>query len=131
MAKRIEFDLIHGFPVGDERLKHVVMREWETGDLMDAQEQAEQMVLVPTQDGDVRPELVVSAVRSDVILLGSQIVKVDDRSGPFTPRDMRLFHKEDYSLLLKKAEELDALSDAESRKLTEAAEQRGRTEADQ
>lgn len=128
----LTFNLAHGLEIGGDLLKEVVLREPTTGDLLDAREQAEKPVYAPKPDGSgLTAELVVSSAKADVILLGLQIKRIGDVSGPFKVETLRKLHREDFALLLEKAEELDGATSPETRAAQEAMGQRGRDDADQ
>lgn len=129
----VNFQLKHGYPSGEERLKDIVLREPTTADLLESREQAERVVFVPKGDGSAGtvPELVVSPNKADAILLGRQIKRIGNLSGPFTPEMLGKLHREDFSLIIAKAEELDEAWPADDKAALEALTERGRPQSDQ
>ena len=108
------FDLEHGFKVGESTHSEVGLRKLATGDYIDAQLAAEKVVV---QNGKAL------AYTSDVLmgleLLGRQVEYIGAIQGPFTVKDFRKLHEDDFQLIQKKAEALD-------NQLAEALAQRGR-----
>ena len=112
------FDLIHGFKVGESTHTEVGLRNLTTGDYIDAQLASEKVVV---QDGKAL------AYTSDVLmgleLLCRQVEYIGAVQGPFTIRDFRKLHEDDFKLIQEQATELD-------NQLAEALAQRGRTLGD-
>lgn len=123
---RITVPLIHGLKIGEIVCKDVVLREATAGDVLDAQEAAERLMMVPTQNG-VEPMLVVSPSRVGVEVLRRQIVSIGDVSGPLDLKLMHKLHPEDLNLLLAKSEQLDGAAVAQTQ---EGVAQRGRGDSD-
>ncbi|MGP9666247.1 hypothetical protein ACT3TY_16710, partial [Halomonas sp. AOP22-C1-8] len=101
---RIDVPLIHGLKIGEAVCKDAKLREATAGDVLEAQEAAERLMMVPTQNG-VEPMLVVSPSRVGVEVLRRQIVSIGDVSGPLDLKLMHRLHPEDLNLLLAKSEQ--------------------------
>ena len=124
---KISVPLIHGLKIGEAVCKDVVLREATAGDVLEAQEAAEKLMMVPNAEGGFEPMLVVSPSRVGVEVLRRQIVSIGDVSGPL---DLKLMHRldpEDLNLLLAKSEQLDGAAVAQTQ---EGATQRGRGDSD-
>ena len=124
---RITVTLAHGLKIGDELHHQVVLREATAGDILDAQEEAERLMLVPNDDGGVEPMLIASPSRVGVEVLRRQIVSIGDVSGPLDLKLLRRLEPEDLNLLLAKSEQLDG---AAVESVQEGAKTRGRDPSD-
>ncbi|NVF15012.1 phage tail assembly protein [Vreelandella maris] len=122
----INVPLIHGLKIGEAVCKDAKLREATAGDVLDAQEAAERLMMVPTQNG-IEPMLVVSPSRVGVEVLRRQIVSIGDVSGPLDLKLMHRLHPEDLNLLLAKSEQLDGAAVAQTQ---EGTTQRGRGDSD-
>lgn len=118
----ITFQLEHGLKAvgsGDEQLlyREVGLRELTAADLIDAQIDAEKVVV---QNGKA------VAYTSDVLyglnLLCRQVEYIGDLPGPLTINMIKKLHVEDFGLLQSKAQELDMA-------LTEELAKRGRQDS--
>lgn len=118
----ITFQLEHGIPGktmggGDEPLlyRDVGLRELTSADLIDAQLEAEKVVV---QNGKA------VAYTSDVLyglnLLCRQVEYIGEIKGPLSMQLLKKLHVDDFGLLQSKAQELDMA-------LTEALAERGRS----
>lgn len=118
----ITFQLEHGIPGktmggGDESLlyREVGLRELTSADLIDAQLEAEKVVV---QNGKA------VAYTSDVLyglnLLCRQVEYIGEIKGPLSMQLLKKLHVDDFGLLQSKAQELDLA-------LTEALAERGRS----
>lgn len=105
---RITVALIHGLAIGEEVHKEVTLREPTAGDILDAQEASERLMMVPTGDGGVEPMLVSSPSRSSMEVLRQQIVSVGDISGPLDMKLLRKLDPEDLDMLLATTGNLNA-----------------------
>lgn len=105
---RITIALIHGLAIGEEVYKEVTLREPTAGDILDAQEASERLMMVPTGDDGVEPMLVSSPSRSSMEVLRRQIVSVGDISGPLDMKLLRKLDPEDLDLLLATTGNLNA-----------------------
>ncbi|MEZ8869547.1 phage tail assembly protein [Vibrio sp. 10N.247.310.56] len=109
------FQLDHGFKVGEVVHLEVGLRELNSGDYIDAQLAAEKVIV---NDG------VAMAYTSDVLygaeLLVRQIEYIGSVKGPFTVKELRKFHQDDFKLVQEKARELDEL-------IAQELENRGRS----
>lgn len=124
---KLPVTLIHGLKIGETECKDVVLREASAGDVLDAQEAAERLMMVPNSDGGFEPMLVVSPSRVGVEVLRRQIVSIGDLSGPLDLKLMHRLHPEDLNRLLAKSEQLDGAAVAQTQ---EGATQRGRGDSD-
>ncbi|MGY4028231.1 phage tail assembly protein [Aeromonas rivuli] len=116
----ITFQLEHGLKAmgsGDEPLlyRDVGLRELTSADLIDAQLEAEKVVV---QNGKA------VAYTSDVLyglnLLGRQVEYIGEFKGPLDIKVLKKLHVDDFGLLQSKAQELDMA-------LAEALAERGRS----
>lgn len=98
------FDLEHGLKVGEGTHFEVGLRELDTGDFIDAQMASEKVVV---NEGKA------ISYTSDVIygleLLGRQIEYIGAVKGPFSVKELRKLHPDDFGLVQQKAGELDML----------------------
>jgi phage FluMu protein gp41 len=94
--------LAHGLKVGDDTLKEVVVREMTAGDILEAKEEAEKMVLTP--EG---PALLTSPTRFGCELLRRQIVRIGNLSGPIALSELKKLHPADLNMIQAKIDELD------------------------
>ncbi len=99
----ITFVLKHGLKVGEDTLTDVVMRELTAGDVLGAKEESEK--LCHTVEG---PVFVTSPTLMGANVLRRQIVRIGDMQGPLSLHDLRRLHTQDFVLLQRKADELDA-----------------------
>lgn len=122
MAKQ-SFELKHGIKLVEKMHKECVIREATTGDILDAQDAAEKLVMVPGRDGDPVPRLVVSDHRMGMELARRQIVSIGGIKGdPLSAEDFRLVHPEDLEIIQAELEKLDGAG------AEEVLAQRGRSE---
>ncbi|SNR59556.1 Mu-like prophage FluMu protein gp41 [Humidesulfovibrio mexicanus] len=98
----LTFSLHYGLKIGEDVLKEVVLREMTAGDILDAKEDAEKMVLAP--EG---PVLVTSPTRFGTELLRRQIVKIGNLSGPIALSELKRLHPADLNMIQAKADEID------------------------
>lgn len=98
----LTFSLHHGLKIGEDVLMEVVVREMTAGDILEAKEDAEKMVMTP--DG---PVLVTSPTRFGTELLRRQIVKIGNLSGPIALSELKKLHPADLNMIQAKADELD------------------------
>jgi len=110
----INFSLIHGYKVGEDTLMDVVLREVIAGDVIEAQEESEKLVMVPTEKGQLQPELIPSPTLVGINVLRRQIVSIGNAKGPFDVYEIKKLHPVDLSLLQEKADELDSAVVAEN-----------------
>ncbi|EGJ49052.1 phage tail assembly protein [Desulfocurvibacter africanus] len=123
----VTFAIKHGLKVGEDTLSEVLLREPTAGDIIEAQEESEKLVLVPSKDGP-QPQFVTSPTLVGVNVLRRQIVRIGNVQGPIDLVMLKRLHPEDMGLLNRKADELEAAMLAEITPKTagqEAAE-RGR-----
>jgi phage FluMu protein gp41 len=105
---RVTITLIHGLAIGEDTHKEVVLREPTAGDILDAQEASERLMMVPTPEGGAEPMLISSPSRSSVEVLRRQIVSIGDISGPLDEKLLRKLDPEDLDLLLAVTGNFDA-----------------------
>jgi len=109
----IKVPLIHGYKTGESILKNAFIRPYTAADLMEAEEESEKLVSVPSPDGGLEHKLVLSPALYGRNIFRRQITSMDDVSGPFTIFELtKNLHLEDYALLQKKIEELDSANEA-------------------
>lgn len=114
--------LQHGFKIGETLHLDYELREVSAGDILDAMEESEKLVMVP---GDrPRPELVASPTLVGVNTLRRQIVRLGTYPGPLTLVELKRLHPADLGLLQTEAELLEAGAAPE-------AAQRGRADRGQ
>lgn len=98
------FDLEHGYKVGERTHSEVGLKELTSGDYIDAQLAAEKVIV--SEDKAV-------AYTSDVLygleLLVRQIEYIGVIQGPFSIKELRKLHQDDFKLVQEKATELDEL----------------------
>ena len=95
-------ELDGGLTIKDTVHKKAVIREANGGDLIDATEESEKLVIVG--DG---PALVASPTMVGLNTLRRQIVSIGDYPGPLTVAELRKLSATDLSLLQEKASELE------------------------
>ena len=105
---RVTITLIHGLAIGEDTHKEVVLREPTAGDILDAQEASERLMMVPTPEGGAEPMLISSPSRSSMEVLRRQIVTIGDISGPLDEKLLRKLDPEDLDLLLAVTGNFDA-----------------------
>ena len=101
----VKVPLNTGLTIGDEIHKEAVIREVTAGDLIDATDDSEKVVL--TADGYA---LLVSNTLAGLHTLRRQIVSVGSHPGPLTLGELRLLSGKDLNLLQDAAEKLDNAS---------------------
>lgn len=127
MAVR-EFELKHGLVIGNGIVKNVRLREPTAGDVIEAQDESEKLVMMPDPKNGMTPTLVTSPARMGIEVLRRQILAIDDFNGPLDLSDMKRLHPEDLNLMQHEAEELEAFAAAEF--ASQAVSQRGRSDGD-
>lgn len=123
----ITFELTHGIPGktmggGDEPLlyREVGLRELNTCDLLDAQQEAERIGFA----ANGKAVSYVSDVQYGLSLLRRQIEYIGEVRGPIDINIIRKLHVEDFDLIQRKAQELDQ---ALAEDLAKRVEARGRS----
>lgn len=137
MAKtRVTITLIHGLTIGEGvneyTGKEVVLREPTAGDILDAQEASERLMMVPTPEGGAEPMLISSPSRSSMEVLRRQIVSVGDISGPLDEKLLRKLDPEDLNLLLHETGNLSAggVNQVQEELVKRGRDEGGRPDAD-
>lgn len=114
----IKVPLKHGLTLGDKPQMEAELRELTVGDILEAGEESEKLVL-----GNDGYELVQSPTLMGSHLLRRQIVRIGAIDGPFTLGQLKKLHPEDFARLQAAAQSLEqAVGLAASREVT----QRGR-----
>jgi phage FluMu protein gp41 len=108
------FDLTHGFKTETATHTEVGLRKLTTGDYIDAQLAAEKVVVQ-----DKRALAYTSDVLMGLELLCRQIEYIGPIQGPFTIKDLRKLHEDDFTLIQNQGTALD-------NQLAEALAERGR-----
>lgn len=103
----INVTLEHGLKIGDVTHLVATLRDPNSGDIIDAMEESEKLVLLPGSDRP-EPALVASPVLVGINTLRRQIVSIGDYKGPLTLAEIKRLHPSDLDRLQKKAEELEA-----------------------
>ncbi|MBL1321508.1 MAG: phage tail assembly protein [Methylophaga sp.] len=123
---QVKVTLQHGLKVGDITYKQAVLREAIAGDIMEAQEDSEKLMMVPTAEGGVEAQFVVSPALMTGHVLRRQIKCIDDHQGPLDLAELKKLHPSDLNLLLDAQQKMD---NASNNTLKEVAT-RGRTDSD-
>ena len=120
--------LKHGFRVGDHQFMVATIRETTSGDVIEANEESEKVVMVPTEDARgnlvTEAQLVTSPTLVGINVMRRQIVAIDDYSGPLSLAEVKSLHPEDLNLLQAGVNQLDQLA----AKALEGVAERGRDE---
>jgi phage FluMu protein gp41 len=103
----VNVPLIHGLKIGEVVHLDAIIREATSGDIIDAMEESEKLVLLPGCDTQV-PALVHSQTMVGIHTLRRQIVSIGDYKGPLSLGEIKRLHPTDLDRLQKKAEELEA-----------------------
>ncbi|MGO2235527.1 MAG: phage tail assembly protein [Marinomonas sp.] len=111
----VTFELVHGYQMGESTHMEVGLRKLTTGDYIDAQLAAEKVVV---QNGKALSY--TSDVLMGLELLCRQVEYIGAIQGPFTIKDVRKLHEDDFQLIQEQAEALD-------NQLAEALAERGRS----
>lgn len=98
--------LSKGLTIGETIHKEAVIREVTAGDLIDATDDSEKLVLTP--EGSYT--LIASPTLVGVHTLRRQIVSIGTHPGPLTLSEIKLLSGKDLELLQQKAEELETAS---------------------
>lgn len=112
------FDLEHGYKVGESNHTEVGLRKLTTGDYIDAQLAAEKVVV---QNGKALSY--TSDVLMGLELLCRQVEYIGAVQGPFSIKDFRKLHEDDFQMIQQQAAALD-------NQLAEALANRGRSLGD-
>jgi len=97
-----------GLTVGTDILTDAVLRPSTAGDIIDAQEESEKLVM--TKDG---PRLVSSPTLSGAGMLRRQIVRIGNLQGPLGLSELRRLSPRDMEALQEAAAQLDDAAMAE------------------
>lgn len=111
-----------GITVGDVTHREVTLKELSAGDVMEAMDESERLLMVPTTTGELEAQLVLSNAALGINTLRKQIASLGEIEGPLEREQMALLSHTDLELLQAGAQELDAI-------LAKAVIQRGRSDA--
>jgi phage FluMu protein gp41 len=103
----VNAQLKYGLKIGDVVYRNAVIREATSGDILDAMEESEKVVLLPGRDKD-EPALVHSPTMVGIHTMRRQIINIDEYKGPLSLAEVKRLHPSDLDMLQKKAEELEA-----------------------
>lgn len=100
-----------GLKVGEHIHKLVTLREATAGDVIEATEESEKVVMVTTLNAKgkliEKPQLVASPMMVGVGIMRRQIVSVDDYSGPLTLDEVKSLSPRDLDAIQDKVDEMD------------------------
>jgi phage FluMu protein gp41 len=96
-----------GLTIGSEAHLEAEIREASSGDIIEAMEESEKLVLIPGPD-KAEPALVASPTMVGIHTLRRQIVRIGTYKGPLTLGEIKRLSPEDLNALQQKAEELEA-----------------------
>lgn len=99
--------LQHGLQIGETIHDTYEIREATAGDVIEAMEESEKVVLIPGGDRP-EPALVLSPTMVGLNTLRRQIVSVGTYQGPLTLGELKRLHPSDLDLLQKEAERLES-----------------------
>jgi phage FluMu protein gp41 len=105
---RVNVPLKHGLKIGKTVFKNAVLREVESGDIIDAHEESEKLVSVVNAKGELEHVFVPSPTMVGVHILRRQIFKIGDVLGPFELSDIKRFHPDDLNTLQEEANQMDS-----------------------
>lgn len=94
--------LLDGFKLGKDQIFEVELRDVTAGDVIEAQEEGEKLVMAP--DG---PRLVASPTRVGLGLLRRQIVRIGDVQGPISVAELKKLSQRDFNKLDAEAKLLE------------------------
>ncbi|MBY8218929.1 phage tail assembly protein [Vibrio fluvialis] len=110
----LTFSLQHGYKVGESTHLEVGLKELNSGDYIDAQVAAEKVIV---HEG--KAVAYTSDVMYGLELLVRQVEYIGQVQGPLSVKELRKLHQDDFMMIQKKAQELDAM-------IAEELAQRGR-----
>ena len=93
-----------GFMVGAVAHLEAELREATSGDILDAMEESEKLVMVPDDSGGSVPALVGSPTLVGINTLRRQIVRIGDYKGPMSLAEIKKIDPLDLNLLQQRAE---------------------------
>lgn len=97
-----------GLQIGGTIHTEAEIKELTAKDLIESQQAAEKVVLVPQADGSAVPELVSSPVTAGLEALARQIVRIGDHPGPMAIADLKtLKSADDIGILQQAAQQLE------------------------
>ena len=104
--------LLGGLQIGETTHTEAVLREPSGADLIDALEESEKLVLVPTVDGgEAKPNMVLSPALMGLNVMRRQIVSIGSHQGPLTLAELKKLKKAgDIDQLQEKAMQLEQAS---------------------
>lgn len=104
--------LIGGLQIGEDVHTEAVLREPTGADLIDALEESEKLVLVPSADGgEAKPKMVLSPALMGLNVMRRQVVRIGTYEGPLTLAELKKLKKAgDIDQLQEKAMQLEQSS---------------------
>jgi phage FluMu protein gp41 len=122
----IKGTLKHGYKVGDEVYRDYVLREANAGDVIEANEESEKLVVFPNAEGRMEPQFVPSPTMVGVHVLRRQVKVIGPISGPLPLVAMKTLHTDDMTQLQNDAEKLEQVEEIEA---LQAVAHRGRSDS--
>ena len=104
---RMTVELIDGLKVGEQTHIEVELGDITAGDIIDANQEAEQVRVVMV-DGKPEATVIISPNLSAAHVLRRQIKKIGDIDGPIAYEVIRKLSSGDFELLLAKADQIAA-----------------------
>ena len=108
----VQINLGTGLKIGDVVHLEAEIRETTAGDIVEAMEESEKLVMVPGPKGQ-EPQLVASPTLVGINTLRRQIVRIGTYKGPLSLSELKRLTPDDLNSLQLQAELLDAASVAE------------------
>lgn len=120
--------LKHGYKTDKRTLMEVVLREATAGDVIEATEESEKLIILPDDNGKPVPQFVPSPTMVGVHVLRRQIVRVGNIEGQFTLEQLKTLSPDDLNTLQARADEMESAATAED--ASRAVTQGGRSDSD-
>jgi len=98
----IEFCLKQGYQVGKNCHTEVVLREPTAGDVIEANEESEKLIVIP------EPMFVASPTLVGINVLRRQIVSIGSVSGPLSLAELKNLHPQDLDQIQAEANKLES-----------------------
>lgn len=106
--------LKHGLKLGETLFKKITLREPTAGDVIDASEESEKVIVTTNASGQPEPQLIPSPTLVGANVLRRQVHIIgEDIPGPLSMEQIRSLHPEDFHLLQLKAETLEQAGNAD------------------
>ena len=103
----VTIDLQKGLQIGEILHKEAELREATAGDVLDAMEESEKLVMIPGPNG-AEPQLIPSPTLVGMHTLRRQIVRVGSYKGPLSVGEIKRLNPHDLNALQLQCELLDA-----------------------